>query len=200
MTFDLSGAHAGSAYKILSCLVTPRPIAWVTTLDSKGTVNAAPFSFFNVFGSKPPLIAFAPGNREPGVPKDTARNIREQGEFVINLVDADVLEAMNASARPLPYGVSEIEGSGLTLIPSETIQVPRIAEAPAALECKEHSTLEIGGNRLVIGTVQRAHARDGLFDPENLAFNAPSYQPIGRMASPSWYCHTDRLFELERPE
>ncbi|MCC5835026.1 MAG: flavin reductase family protein [Opitutales bacterium] len=200
MTFDLMDTHAASAYKILSCLVTPRPIAWVTTVNADGIVNAAPFSFFNVFGSKPPLLAFAPGDREPGVPKDTARNIRQQRAFVVNLVDEGVLQAMNASARPLPYGVSEIEGSGLNLIPGEAVDVPRIAEAPASLECTEHSTIEIGGNRLVIGIVHRVHARDGLFDSENLAFNAPAYNPIGRMASPSWYCHTTDLFEIKRPQ
>lgn len=200
MRFDLCDEYAGAAYKILSSLITPRPIAWVTSIDSKGVVNAAPFSFFNVFGSRPAMIAFAPGNREAGVPKDTARNIRQQGEFVVHTVDENVLAAMNLSARALPYGVSEIEGSGLTLVPSDTVNVPRIAEAPAALECKEHSTIEIGDNRLIIGTVNRVHVRDGLFAGTKLEFNSCGYKPIGRMASPSWYCHTTDLFELNRPQ
>ncbi|NRB77011.1 MAG: flavin reductase, partial [Verrucomicrobiales bacterium] len=87
MEFDLTGEHSRYAYKLIAGLVTPRPIAWVTTEDEDGRVNAAPFSFFNVFGSRPPVLAFAPGDKEPGIPKDTARNIRRSGEFVVNLVD-----------------------------------------------------------------------------------------------------------------
>lgn len=200
MTFDLQDKHLPDAYKILSCLVTPRPIAWVTTTNTGGVVNAAPFSFFNVFGSRPPMVAFAPGDREPGVPKDTALNIRQQKCFVIHMVDDAVATAMNQSAAPLPHGESELKNSGLTLIPSDTIAVPRIAEAPAALECTHHSTIEIGSNRLVIGIVQRVHVREELFDPQTLQFNAPAYQPIGRMGSPNWYTHTRELFEINRPK
>tara|TARA_R100000027_G_scaffold5591_1_gene4611 strand:+ start:38393 stop:38995 length:603 start_codon:yes stop_codon:yes gene_type:complete len=200
MTFDLMDEHAGEAYKILASLVTPRPIAWVTTVNAEGVVNAAPFSFFNVFGSNPPLVAFAPGNREPGVPKDTALNIRERGEFVINLVDEPVAEAMNATAASLPHDQSELENSGLNLLAGESVRVPRIAECPAALECKKHSILEIGGNRLVIGIVQRVHVRDGIFDPESHRLDPNSYRPIGRMASPHWYCRTEELFEMKRPD
>ncbi len=200
MTFDLMNEHAGEAYKILASLVTPRPIAWVTSVNHAGVVNAAPFSFFNVFGANPPMVAFAPGDREPGVAKDTALNIRGNGEFVINLVDDTVAEAMNRTAASLAHGQSELEGSGLTLLPSETIAVPYIRECPAALECVKHSILEIGNNRLVIGIVQRVHVRDGLFDPETHRLDAQAYKPIGRMASPSWYTHTEQLFEMVRPK
>jgi len=200
MTFDLINEHASDAYKILASLVTPRPIAWVTTLDAEGVVNAAPFSFFNVFGANPPIVAFAPGNRSPGVPKDTALNIKSNGEFVVHMVDAPLAEAMNQTAASLPMGQSELEGSGLSLLDCDTISVPRIAESPAALECVSHSILEIGKNRLVIGFVQRVHVRDGLFDPKTNRMDAQAYHPIGRMASPSWYCHTDDLFEMPRPD
>ena len=104
MEFDLQGEHAKSAYKLLASLVTPRPIAWITTQDADGNVNAAPFSFFNVFGTRPPIVAFAPGDKSPGVPKDTAKNIRSNQEFVVNLVDEAVAEAMNATAAELPFG------------------------------------------------------------------------------------------------
>lgn len=199
MTFDLIDEHAGRAYTILASLVTPRPIAWVTTVNDEGLVNAAPFSFFNVFGSNPPLVAFAPGNREPGTPKDTALNAKEQQEFVVNLVDEGVAEAMNATAASLPRHQSELEGSGLTLARGETVSVPWIRECPASLECKVHSVLEIGSNRMVIGIVQRVHVRDGLFDPETLRLDQSKYQPVGRMASPHWYCRTEVLFEMKRP-
>ncbi|MFC4991624.1 flavin reductase family protein [Rubritalea tangerina] len=198
-TFDLQGQHQDKAYQILSSLITPRPIAWVTTLNEDGSTNAAPFSFFNCFGSRPPLVVFAPGNREPGVPKDTARNIRRHRQFVIHTVDASVMHAMNDSAAPHPYGVSEVDLNKLTLTPSETIDVPRITEAPVALECSEHSCIEIGANRLVLGIVQRVHVREGLMDPTTAKLNTHAYAPIGRMASPNWYCTTDALFELIRP-
>ena len=122
MELDLTGEHASSAYKILASLVTPRPIAWVTTRDREGRVNAAPFSFFNVFGTRPPVVVFAPGDKEPGVPKDTAKNIRETGEFVINLVDAGVFEPMVQSAATLPHGVDELEGSGLSYTDSIAVK------------------------------------------------------------------------------
>src|SRR5580658_7004911 len=101
MELDLEGQHADRAYATLVSLVTPRPIAWVTTLGPDGVVNAAPFSFFNALGAEPPIIGFCPGNREDGTPKDTARNIRLNHEFVVNLVDESVAEAMNRTAATL---------------------------------------------------------------------------------------------------
>lgn len=200
MELDLTGEHKSAAYKILASLVTPRPIAWVTTRDSNGTINAAPFSFFNVFGTRPPVVVFAPGDKEPGVPKDTAKNIRDTGEFVINLVDEAMVEPMVQSATELPHGVEELADTALTYADSIAVAPPRITEAPAALECREHSTLRIGQNRLVVGEVLRVWARDGIFDEESLRLDTSKYQPIGRMASPDWYTRTADLFELERPD
>src|SRR5580704_6682640 len=131
MELDLEGRHADRAYAVLASLVTPRPIAWVTTVGADGVVNAAPFSFFNVLGADPPIVGFCPGDREDGTPKDTARNIRLNHEFVVNLVDESIAEAMNLTAASLPYGVSEIEHAGLTTTPSTLVKPPRIAESPA---------------------------------------------------------------------
>src|SRR6187549_4093667 len=108
MEFDLENQHASRAYPLLASVVVPRPIALVTTLGPDGVVNAAPFSFFNLLGTEPPILAIAPGDRDDGTPKDTARNIRDGHEFVVNLVDETVAEAMNRSAASLPYGVSEL--------------------------------------------------------------------------------------------
>ena len=200
MEFDLDGEYRKQAYKLLAGLVTPRPIAWVTTRDSKGRVNAAPFSFFNCFGTRPPIVGFAPGDKAPGLPKDTARNIRETGEFVVNLVDEDTAEAMNQTAAELAYGESEIEIAGLTIESSQTVAVPRIAESPVALECTEWATLEIGRNRLVIGLVHRIHAREGVIDPDTLLVNPDEFRPIGRMQVPSGYCRTRDQFDMPRPD
>jgi flavin reductase (DIM6/NTAB) family NADH-FMN oxidoreductase RutF len=200
MELDLEGQHADRAYALLSSLVTPRPIAWVTTLGPDGVINAAPFSFFNVLGADPPIVGFCPGDRDDGTPKDTARNIRLNHEFVVNLVDESVAEAMNLTAATIPYGVSEISQAGVTTRPSSSVKPPRIAEAPAALECTEWGTLQIGGNRLIIGLVKRIHVRDELMDPETLRVRSELFQVVGRMASPHWYCKTTDRFEMKRPE
>lgn len=199
MELDLEGQHADRAYALLAALVTPRPIAWVTTLGLDGVVNAAPFSFFNVLGANPPILGFCPGDRDDGTPKDTARNLRLNHEFVVNLVDEQVAAAMNATAAALPYGVSELAAAGLTTVPSSTVKPPRIAEAPASLECTEWGTLLIGGNRLVIGLVKRIQVRDELFDSQTQRIRSERLQLIGRMASPHWYCRTTNRFELIRP-
>ena len=199
MEFDLEGKHADRSYALLASLITPRPIAWVTTLGPDGVVNAAPFSFFNVLGAEPPIVGFCPGDRDDGTPKDTARNIRLNHEFVVNLVDEATAEAMNQTAATIPYGVSEIEHAGLTTAPSTLVKPPRIAESPAALECAEWGTLQIGDNRLIIGLVKRVHVRDELVDPSSLRIRSEQINVVGRMASPHWYCHTTDRFEMKRP-
>ena len=199
MELDFEGKHADRAYPILASLVTPRPIALVTTLSPDGKLNAAPFSFFNVLGAEPPIVAFAPGDREDGTPKDTALNIRLTREFVINLVDEAIAEPMNLCAASLPYGENELLRAGLTIAPSISVKPPRIAEAPASLECAEWGTLQIGGNRVVIGLVKRVHVRDELFDAEKLRVRADKLFLIGRMAAPHWYCRTRDRFEMIRP-
>jgi flavin reductase (DIM6/NTAB) family NADH-FMN oxidoreductase RutF len=200
MELDLVGQHAARAYPLLSGLVTPRPIALVTTLGPDGVVNAAPFSFFNVLGAQPPVCAFAPADREDGTPKDTARNIRLNHEFVVNLVDEAIAEAMNRCAASLPYGESELRLAGLTSAPSSVVKVPRIAESPVSFECLEHSTLQIGNNRIVLGLIRRLHAREGLIDPETLRVHSDKLLTIGRMAGPHWYCRTRDRFEMLRPK
>jgi flavin reductase (DIM6/NTAB) family NADH-FMN oxidoreductase RutF len=191
---------AGRAYPILASLVTPRPIALVTTISADGKVNAAPFSFFNLLGANPPICAFAPSDRPDGTPKDTALNVRAMHEFVVNLVDEAIAEKMNLCAASLPYGESELQHAGLTATPSTVVKPPRIAEAPASLECIEWGTLQIGGNRVVIGLIKRGHLRDELFDAETKRVRTERLLTIGRMASPHWYCKTSDRFEMKRPE
>lgn len=199
MELDLEGRFADRAYLLLASLVTPRPIAFVTTLSPDGKINAAPFSFFNLLGTQPPLLAFAPGDRDDGTPKDTALNVRATHEFVVNLVDENIAEAMNQCAASLPYGENELQHAGLHAAPSSLVKPPRIAEAPASLECTEWGTLQIGGNRVVIGLVKRLHLRDELFDAEKKRIRSDKFLVIGRMASPHWYCRTRDRFEMIRP-
>lgn len=200
MEIDLTGGEGlRRAYRILAGLVTPRPIAWVTTLNEDGSVNAAPFSFFNLIGTDPPMLAFAPGDRDPGIPKDTARNLRRSGEFVVNLVDEACAKAMNATSAEVGPEVSEIELAGLHVEASHVVAVPRIAESPVALECREWTTLEMEGNRLVIGRIVHAFIRDGVLDPESHLVNRDVFRPIGRMEVPSGYCRTGDHFDMPRP-
>lgn len=199
MEFDLTGTSARHAYRLLAGLVTPRPIAWVTTQDEHGRINAAPFSFFNLFGTEPPMLGFAPGDRGPGIPKDTARNIRRTREFVVNLVDEACAEAMNLTSAEVPPEIDEIELAGIHTVPSRTVAPPRIAESPVSLECEEWSTLEMGENRLVIGLIRHVHVRDGVLDPKTLLVDPDAYLPIGRMEVPAGYCRTRDRFEMPRP-
>ena len=199
MELDLENQFADRAYAILASLVTPRPIAFVTTMSPDGRINAAPFSFFNLFGAEPPILAIAPGDRDDGTPKDTARNIRLTHEFVVNLVDESIAEAMNQCAASLPYGENELERAGLHAVASSVVKPPRIVEAPVSLECVEWGTLQIGDNRMVIGLIRRVHLRDELFDAEKKRVHAEKLQLIGRMAAPHWYCRTRDRFEMIRP-
>jgi len=200
MELDLEGRFADRAYTILASLVTPRPIALVTTISADGRINAAPFSFFNLMGANPPILAFAPGDRDDGTPKDTALNIRATHEFVVNLVDEAIAEAMNQCAASLPYGENELTRAGLHAAPSSIIKPPHIVESPASLECAEWGTLQIGGNRVVIGLIKRLHLHDELFDPEKRRVHTGKLSLIGRMASPDWYCKTNDRFEIKRPD
>jgi flavin reductase (DIM6/NTAB) family NADH-FMN oxidoreductase RutF len=200
MELDLEGQYAERAYPILASLVTPRPIALITTLGPDGVVNVAPFSFFNVLGTQPPIVAFTPGDREDGTPKDTARNVRLNHEFVVNLVDEQLAEAMNRCAASLPYGLSELPSAGLTTAPSSVVKPPRIAEAPVSLECAEWCTLHIGANRVIIGLVKRIQLREELFDVAKGRVRGEALALIGRLASPHWYCRTRDRFEMIRPK
>ncbi len=199
MELDLEHDFADRAYRLLASLVMPRPIAFVTTLSLDGRLNAAPFSFFNLFGANPPILAFAPGNREDGTPKDTAINVRATREFVVNLVDEAIAEAMNQCAASLPYGENELARAGLTTHPSSLVKPPRIAESPVSMECHEWGTIQIGGNRLVIGLIKRLHVRDELFDADKKRIHSDKLHVIGRMASPDGYCRTRERFKMIHP-
>ncbi len=196
---DLERDFADRAYQLLVSLVVPRPIALVTTVSPDGKINAAPFSFFNCLGANPPICAFAPADRENGVPKDTALNIRATHQFVVNLVDESLAEAMNQCSASLPYGENELVRAKLTAIPSSIVKPPRIAESPANLECAEWGTLQIGGNRIVIGLIKRLHLREELFDATKKKIHTDKLFLIGRMSSPNWYCRTRDRFEMQRP-
>jgi flavin reductase (DIM6/NTAB) family NADH-FMN oxidoreductase RutF len=182
-------------YKLLTNLVVPRPIAWVTSLSRSGVINLAPFSFFNAVGANPLYVIISVGLNDTGEPKDTARNIQASGEFVVNLVTEDLFDAMNISAAEFPEEESELAAAKLHAAASARIKVPRVAEAQASLECKLFSAQALGGNSLFIGEVVMFHVADQLLGPR---LHINNFAPIGRLGSPSVYCRTTDRFDVAR--
>ena len=183
MLFDFTELPAEARYKLLASTVVPRPIAWVVTQSANGAVNAAPFSFFNVLAGDPPTVGISIGSRARDVPKDTLANIRETGEFVVNMVSRDTAEAMNKTATEFPPGVDELAAAKLTRLPSVKVTPPRIAESPVAFECKLVQTLPLGpANTLVLGHVVAMHVRDdAVLDAMKYYIDTPGLDLIGRM-------------------
>jgi flavin reductase (DIM6/NTAB) family NADH-FMN oxidoreductase RutF len=180
--FSLRDLARHDRYKLLCAVVVPRPIALVTTLDANGAVNAAPFSFFNVFSEEPPLIVLGLQHKPDRTPKDTTRNIQRDGEFVVHMVDEALASAMNDCAVDFPAGESEVTALGLASLPSVDVKVPRLAAAPFALECRRSVALAFGpGRELLVGEVLRIHAREGLLDKKNMHVDLAAYKPIGRL-------------------
>jgi flavin reductase (DIM6/NTAB) family NADH-FMN oxidoreductase RutF len=192
-------------YNLLIGLVAPRPIAWVTSMDHDGTLNAAPFSAYNYLCTDPPIVAMGVTNRPDArfTPKDTARNIRRTGEFVVNVVTDDLLEKMNICATDFPAGVNELEMAGLTTAPSSVVKVPRIAEAHAALECREFTTMEIGRSRIILGRVVAMYVEDRFIVPEQNGagpyIKADELHAVGRMNGLGNYARTrDAIVSVPR--
>jgi len=186
-------------YKLLVGLVVPRPIALVSSAGRDGVVNVAPFSFFNALGDDPPIVILSIENRDEGPPKDTARNILDTREFVVNLVDESIAAQMHACSEAFPPEVSELEQVGLTPAPSRRVAPPRVAESPASLECRLHTHLPIGVRHLLIGEVVWVHARDGIVDPQTLRIVPERYHPVGRFYA-NRYCRTRDQFTIEANE
>lgn len=195
MNIDPALHSAADNYKLLTNLVVPRPIAWVTSLNADGVINLAPFSFFNAVGANPLYLVISIGINDAGEPKDTARNILAGGEFVVNMVTGDLFEAMNISAADFPEGESELAATHLHAAPSVKIKVPRVAESQASMECKLHSSQLLGNNTLVIGEVVMFHVADHLMGPR---LHVNDFAPIGRLGAPSVYCRTTDRFDARR--
>jgi flavin reductase (DIM6/NTAB) family NADH-FMN oxidoreductase RutF len=197
--FDVAAHPGAQAYKLLAGLVVPRPIALVTTVDAQGVVNAAPFSFFNVMGTEPPLAVLAPGDRDDGTPKDTAANLLANGECVIHLCDEPMAARMVACARALPPGVSEVAREHLATRPAERVRPPILSDCPFALECRVLDVRMYGENRVVVVEILLAHVRAGIADPETWRVDYAAYAPIGRMNSPDGYVRTRDIFRQDLP-
>ena len=196
MKFDTETAKPREIYNLLIGLVAPRPIALVTSINEQGGLNAAPFSAYNYLCTDPPIIGIGVTDRPASsfVPKDTARNIRRTGEFVVNVVTEDIAQQMNICATDFPAEISELEMAKLTVTPSSVLKVPRIAEAHAALECREYTTMEIGRSRIILGRVVSIYIEDRYVDPNGPYVRAEELHAIGRMNGLGNYVRTRDSF------
>jgi len=196
MNFRIEDVAARTVYNLLIGLVAPRPIALVTSRNEEGRLNAAPFSAYNYLCTDPPVVGLGVTNRADGVfvPKDTARNIRRTGEFVVNVVTEDLAERMNICATDFPPEVNELEMAGLTTAASTVVKVPRIAEAHAALECQELTTMEIGRSRIILGRVVAMFIEDRFVDPAGPYVKSEELHAIGRMNGLGSYVKTRDSF------
>lgn len=198
MEFDFDVLGKEARYKLLCAFVAPRPIALVTTISTDGTPNAAPFSFFNVFGDDPPIIILGIQDRPDGRPKDTTKNIKDTGEFVAHMVDRPLEQEMVECSVDFSPEVDELTETGLHLTPSTKVKPGRIVEAPVAMECKLEKSIEYIGRSIVLGRVVHMLVRDDCIDPETLYVNSNVYQPIARLHADN-YIVSNNQFEIYKP-
>jgi flavin reductase (DIM6/NTAB) family NADH-FMN oxidoreductase RutF len=179
-------------YRLLTGLVVPRPIAWVSTVDAEGHGNLAPHSFFTVASGRPPVVLFSSLGR-----KDTVRNIEETGEFVVSVSSENLLEQVNKSSAPFEHGDDEALELGIATEPSETVAPQRVAESPASIECRLHQIVEVGHAFVVFGQVSAITVRTDVLDNNGL----PEFdllRPVSRLGGPEW-ARPPQKFRLERP-
>ncbi len=201
MQLDPSELSKGAMYAWMVNLITPRPIAWVSTQSSSGVRNLAPFSFFNGVGANPPTLMFCPANQRDGRPKDTLANVRETGQFVVNLVTSDVVDAMNLTAGEYEADQDEFKIASVATADSSKVDVPRVAGAAASIECELLQAIQLGsgpaGANLVVGRIVWIDVRDDLVVDGRL--DATKLETIGRMGGATYVLTTDR-FEMPRPK
>lgn len=180
--------------------IGPRPICFASTVDAEGNHNLAPFSFFNVFGAKPPIAIFSPNlSGRTGQAKDTHLNVKEVPECVINIVNYNMVHQMSLASSPYPKGVSEFTKAGFTAIASDLVKPMRIAESPVQLECKVFEVKEIGSSNLVMCEIIKIHINENVLDANKL-IDQQKIDLVARMGG-NWYCraHGNALFEIEKP-
>ena len=199
---DLDELTASERYKLLTALVIPRPIAWVTTVSSEGINNAAPYSFFNVFGQDPAVIILGLEHKADGTAKDTENNINLLNEFVVNLVSSKVLGNMVDTAAAYAPGKSEPDILGLSLTPSKKVKPPRLTDSPVAIECERIMSLSLSRERsILLGRAVGIFAKDGLIDSTTLQVDWANDYPIARLFADQ-YAEISRIrrFSIPKPK
>ena len=205
-SFDLSDTAPADLYALLTHAVAPRPIAWVSTESADGRPNLAPFSYFNAGGQNPPSVVFVPNTNPDGSEKDTLKNIRETGEYVVNIASRNQAAVMTATAAGLPHGDSEWDAAGLSPVPSNAVKPGRVPGCPFALECRLFKIVPHGDGpgaaHYVIGEVLYAHVDAALLNPagELSSLDSATAGGLGRLGG-DWYSDSrgEALFKLDRP-
>lgn len=195
MDFDFEALPAKDRYRLLCSFVAPRPIALVSTVDATGVANAAPMSFFNVFSQDPPIVILGLQVRPDGSVKDTVKNMRQSGEFVVNLCDMSIAQQMVDCGIPFDSDVDEFEMTGLSPSPSTKVKPPRVAEAPAAMECRVERFIDYPSRVIVLGEVVQMHVRNECLDENGHYVLPEAYQPIARLHADN-YIVADQQFVL----
>lgn len=204
MKITLADLSPRDRQRWLTPVIAPRPIAFVSSLSAGGIGNLAPFSFFAMGGGNPQSVAFCPIADRHGQPKDTLRNVRETGEFVISIVSRDMAERVNQASASFPFEVDEFDVTGFTRVKSDLVTPPRVAESPVSLECRVFQVIPHGSGPLhatwVIGEVLLLHVRDDVMAADGLPDTALIH-PAARMGRAEWaHVTRDVMFELQRPE
>ena len=201
MDFKVDELPAIDRYELLLGTVVPRPIALITTLDTHGKLNAAPYSLFNVMGHEPPIVVFSVLPHPAGRMKDTGENVMATEEFVVNLVSEDMAEAMNITCIDAPAGYDELKLANLTTVPAHTVKPPRVAESPIAFECRLLHSLSFGPNQaLIVGRVIQAYVADEfVLDAKKALVDTPNLRLFGAMHAARWYARLSDRFAMDRP-
>lgn len=186
---ELDPAETEGMYRLLTSLIVPRPIGWISTVDADGVDNLAPYSFFQgIIEDEPPVVMFSAEDHAEGRTKDSVTNVIDTGEFVCNLVTEDVASQMKATSDPIPAHESEFDHADLTRAPSRVVTPPRVAEAKAHLECTLHDTMRIGDHTVVFGRIEHIHASDDFFVDGDI--DVSRVDAVGRLAGP-YYAHLE---------
>jgi flavin reductase (DIM6/NTAB) family NADH-FMN oxidoreductase RutF len=204
--FDPQAIDSAAMYKLLIGSVVPRPIAWVSSVDAEGVRNLAPFSYFMAITHDPPTVAFSSGPRGAEIgggvrgKKDTLHNVEATREFVVNVVDDALAEAMNVTSGDYAADVDEFAKAGLAAAPSAKVKAPRVAAAPVSMECRLARIIPVGNlpHHLIMGEIVHVHVRDDVFDPATGRLDMRRLKPVGRLAG-HLYTHVHDIFEMKRP-
>jgi len=204
--FDPHVIDSTAMYKLLIGSVVPRPIAWVSSVDADGVRNLAPFSYFMAITHDPPTVAFSSGPRGADVgggvrgKKDTLHNVEVTREFVVNVVDDALAEAMNVTSGDYAADVDEFTKAGLEAASSVTVRAPRVAAAPVSMECRLAQIIPVGNlpHHLIVGEIVHMHVRDDVYDPATGRLDMHRLKPVGRLAG-HLYTHVHDIFEMKRP-
>lgn len=200
MDFDTNELSPKQIYKLMTSIIVPRPIAWISTISKDGIYNLAPFSYFTGVSSDPPLLMVSVGSKEKGIKKDTWQNIHETDQFVVNMVTKELVDKMNISSVAFDREINEFEKAGLTPKKADIVKAPLVAESPVNIECEKFQILEIGNMGIIFGKVLKIHVKDEILNEKGYV-DTTKLEIVGRLGGAN-YCiiSKENTFEVRRPD